>query len=444
MSEMNKDRYDEFELMGFDTGGNTSGEPPRADGLPEAEPSAFPMPDDDIIAGASKVPATAPAKPQKHKQQKPKRPAHGTAQPAASGEEARDYFPIRNRRDSRTGLLGGVMYAVFIISVSVILACMGWMFASDLLALNKPVAEAVVEIPRDFDIDDVADALKDAGIIEYKFLFKLYAGISSAEEKISPGSYTLSTVFDYRALVKKMQTGSTSQLVTTVTIPEGYTMEQIFRKLEDSNVCSVEDLEEAAANYNYTYSFVKDLEKGDPSRLEGFLFPDTYDFYEGEQASSVINKFLVNFYYKLTADMLKQAEALNMSVRDIVIVASMIEKEAGSAEERADIASVIYNRLNNNMLLQIDATVQYVLPEPKAYLTDEDTAIDSPYNTYLHSGLPAGPVSNPGLASIMAALRPNTTNYFYYALDTETGLHRFFATYEEHRAFTATQDYTNQ
>jgi len=239
-----------------------------------------------------------------------------------------------------------------------------------------------------------------------------------------------------------MQAGSESQLVTTVMIPEGYTMEQIFQSLEDHEICSKEDLYEAAANFGYTYSFLDQELKGDSARLEGFLFPDTYDFYQGEQASSAINKFLRNFHYKLTADMLAQAENLGLTMRQVVTVASMIEKEAAGDEDRANIASVIYNRLNAGMPLQIDATIQYILPERKAYLTEADLAVDSPYNTYLYAGLPAGPIANPGIASLHAALQPNTTNYYYYALDTETMTHRFFATYEEHQAFVDTQDYS--
>lgn len=375
--------------------------------------------------------------------------------------EMRDYHPIRPRRDGKTGCLGGIMYAVFVISLSVILACVGWMCASDVLALNKDEASAVVtigkysgepvivtnedgereELTPNVDIDEVAGALKDAGIIEYTFLFKLFAKISDAEYKIEPGSYELSTSFDYRALVKKMQIGSTSQLVTTLTFPEGYTMEEIFAKLEENEVCSKERLYEAAANYTFSFSFLEGAEKGDPSRLEGFLFPDTYDFYQGEQASSVINKFLLNFYYKRTADMLAQAETLNMSMHQIVIVASMIEKETGIASERADVASVIYNRLNSGMKLQIDATVQYALGERKPYLTQADLEVDSPYNTYLYEGLPVGAISNPGIESIKAALMPNTTNYLYYALDTATGEHQFFSSYQSFESFTATQDY---
>lgn len=379
--------------------------------------------------------------------------------------EERDFRPIRRRRDGKIGCLGGLMYFAFVISLSILLACLGWMAASDVLALNKPLEDGTVTLPQSIftekeievenddgtvstetvmsaDIDYVANALKDAGLIEYKPLFKLFCKVVHADIKIDPGTYELNTKCDYNALVLRMQTASASMVATTVMFPEGYTMQEIFEKLEAEGICSVEDLMEAAADYSYNYSFLDWTEPGDAQRLEGYLFPDTYEFYQGMQASSAINKFLLNFHGKLTADMYTQAENLGISLHEAVIVASMIEAEAGSNDERALIASVIYNRLNAGMPLQIDATVMYALGEHKEQLTAEDLQVDSPYNTYLYTGLPAGPICNPGLASLNAALNPSSTNYMYYALDTETGTHRFFTSYSEFEAFIATQDYT--
>lgn len=380
-------------------------------------------------------------------------------------ESERDYMPIKPRRDSRVGCLGGLMYATFVISVSIILACVAWMCASDVLALNKPEVTANITLPKTIfsdkqidkldeegkvigkstvqsaDIEYVATELKDAGIIEYKFLFKLYSSISNADIKVNPGTYELSTLFDYRALIKKMTTGSPSQMTTKITFPEGYTMEQIFSLLEEKDICSKENLYAAAADYKFSYSFVDEEKLGDSSRLEGFLFPDTYEFYEGERASSVINKFLYNFYYLFTAEMIEKTEKRDLTVTELVTIASMIEREAGNDEDRPNIASVIYNRIAQNMNLQIDATIQYILPELVPVLTLEHLAIDSPYNTYMYPGLPPTPIANPGIASINAAINPASTSYLFYALDTETGAHRFFATYYEHQAFVATQNY---
>ena len=369
------------------------------------------------------------------------------------------------RRAGRSGCLGGLIYFAFVVSISIILACVGWMAASDVLALNKEPVTATVTLDKaefkdvtisytdaegnakersghQVSVGYVAKQLKDAGIIKYKGLFELYCSVSHAKTKIDPGTYELSTNYDYRALVKKMQVGSGAMVTTKVTIPEGYTMEQIFHKLEDENVCSYDDLMDAAANYSYNYSFIDQSMQGDAKRLEGFLFPDTYEFYQGMQASSAINKFLENFHDRLTAEMLEKADERGMTMQEVVTVASMIEKEAANDDERAMIAAVIYNRIEAGMPLQIDSTIMYVLPEHKDVLTVEDTKIDSPYNTYQNKGMPPTPIANPGLASIKATLSPASTQALYYALDAESGPHKFFTSYGELQAFVAKQNYS--
>ncbi len=378
---------------------------------------------------------------------------------------ARSAEPEVPRRAGRSGCLGGLIYFAFVVSISIILACVGWMAASDVLALNKEPVTATVTLDKaefkdvtisytdaegnakersghQVSVGYVAKQLKDAGIIKYKGLFELYCSVSHAKTKIDPGTYELSTNYDYRALVKKMQVGSGAMVTTKVTIPEGYTMEQIFHKLEDENVCSYDDLMDAAANYSYNYSFIDQSMQGDAKRLEGFLFPDTYEFYQGMQASSAINKFLENFHDRLTAEMLEKADERGMTMQEVVTVASMIEKEAANDDERAMIAAVIYNRIEAGMPLQIDSTIMYVLPEHKDVLTVEDTKIDSPYNTYQNKGLPPTPIANPGLASIKATLSPASTQALYYALDAESGTHKFFTNYGEFQAFVAKQSYS--
>ena len=373
--------------------------------------------------------------------------------------------PVSKRRDEKTGCLGGLMYFIFIVSVSIILACVGWMAASDVFALNKEETTIEVTLPEDIftekqvdvkdadgkvtgqkavmvaDIGDVAQILKDAGVIQYKSLFKLYSSISDAKVKMDPGTYKLSTIYDYRAIVKKMQFGSDSQVRTMVTFPEGFTMEEMFKRLEENKICKYDDLMNCAANEEFGYKFLEGIPLGDAKRLEGFLFPDTYEFYQGMTPEAAIDTFLQIFHYKLTAEMWDLAQARGLSMREVVNIASMIEKEAANDEERAQIASVIYNRLKANMPLGIDATIQYALPEHKEQLTAEDLAIDSPYNTRKVTGLPPTPIANPGMPSIMAALKPATTKYYYYALDTATGKHKFFTNASEFNAFVATQNY---
>lgn len=396
-------------------------------------------------AAASKAKPTSKAKPAK---------AGGSAKPAPSdgGESAKH------------GVLNGLLYLVFILSVSVILACLAWLAATDILALNAPDVTATIELPKDkfelvitettddngktvknkhyvADIDYVTQQLYDEGIIKYKWLFKIYCALADADDTIDPGTYVLKGSYDYRALVKKMQSGSNSMVRLSITFPEGYTMDQIFKKLEAEGVCDYEDLMDAAANASFNYPFLENLETGDASRLEGFLFPDTYEFYEGMPASSAINKLLSGMHYRLTKEMYGWQENSGMSWNEIMIVASMIEKEAANDDERARIASVIYNRLKKDWPLQIDSTTLYEYPDHVGAPTAEMLAKDSPYNTRINTGLPPTAICSPGLASIRAALRPADTNYMFYALDTSTGTHRFFTSASEFDAFVATQNY---
>ena len=352
--------------------------------------------------------------------------------------------PQRRRRKRRR--INPVLYILCVLVASAILAGVGWLLASDLCAFSRDIpstTKITIEITADDDMGSIAEKLQDAGLIRYKWFFRLFAAVTGASEEVGIGTYELNTDMDYHALIAGMRSssGNLSAETVTVTIPEGYTVRQTIALLAEKGVNTEEALTEAAQTGDFDYDFI-DNESEDLSRLEGFLFPDTYEFYQGEQASSAINKFLLNFHGKLTADMYTQADNLGISLHQAVIVASMIEAEAANNDERANIASVIYNRLNQGMPLQIDATVMYALGEHKEHLTEEDLKVESPYNTYTNTGLPAGPICNPGLASINAALNPASTNYLYYALDTETGTHRFFTSYSEFEAFTATQDYT--
>ena len=380
-------------------------------------------------------------------------------------ESERDYRPIRQSHEYRSGCLGGVMYFLFIICLSLVLACLGWMAASDMLALNKKTVTATVSLPMNIfeyetvakydeegnpdgtkrithaDMDYVADVLKDAGLIEYKWLFNAFCKFSHADTKLAPGEYELHSTYDYRALIQHMTPYSGGALTVKVTFPEGLNMWQMFLLLEENGVSDFDELMDAASTYKFKYSFLEDLDGGDASRLEGYLFPDTYEFYVNMQPASAINKFLETFHYVFNDDLQVQLENSGMEIRDVVTIASMIEKEAANDEERPLIASVIMNRMNTGMPLGIDATILYVHPEHEGAPTAAMLAEDSPYNTRDRVGLPPTPICSPGLASIKAALNPASTSYYYYALDEETGTHRFFTNSYEFDEFVASQGY---
>lgn len=368
------------------------------------------------------------------------------------------------KSENKSGLAGGALYFLFVISVSIILACLAWAAAADVLGFKSSDTVAQITLDKDrftyqevkvtdddgniktkkvhyADMSYVADQLKDNGIIKYKWLFKLFGSVYNADEKIDPGTYELKAIYDYKALVKKMTSGSAAMVTKKITFPEGYTMRQIFKKLNDEGVCDYDELMDAAANSTFNYSFLEGTEKGDANRLEGFLFPDTYEFYEGMPAATAINKLLEVFHYKMTAEMLEWQEESGYTMREIVTIASMIEKEAANDTEQYTIASVIYNRLKKDWPLQIDSTTLYEYPDHEGAPTAEMLAKDSPYNTRISKGLPPSPICSPGITSIRAALQPSSTNYMYYALNTATGQHEFFKTADAFNAFVATQNY---
>lgn len=374
--------------------------------------------------------------------------------PAPEPEKKTHTRPVRKGRPKKKkgeGLLGipnilaTVVWLALILAIGVTAGRMLWVCAADVLAFgreNKPVTVTIYEADT---MDSITDKLYDAGLIRYKGLFHLYASISDAEEKIKPGIYDLNTLYDYHALVNFM-TPRSSREVIELTIPEGYTCRQIFDLLEENRVCTAVDAAAYAANGELKdYWFLEDVARGDQYCLEGFLFPDTYEFYKNSTPREALERMLNNFEKKFSEEMRAQIDTLNenvtgggYTVRDVTIVASLIEKESAAPAESPAIAGVIYNRLfrwdGTPAYLNIDAAIVYAQGGNADTI---DTSLDSPYNTYTHTGLTPTPISNPGLASLQAALQPESHNYYYYVLNPSTGMHQFSTTQEEHNAYIA-------
>ena len=356
----------------------------------------------------------------------------------------------RPKRKKGEGLLGipnmlvTVVWLALILAIGVTAGRMLWVCAADVLAFGREDNPVTITIYESDSMDDIIEKLYSNGLIRYRSLFKLYADISDAEEDIDPGIYDLNTRYDYHALVNMMSASSSRTVVENVLIPEGYTCRQIFAMLEEKRICTAQDLAAYAANGELKdYWFLENMERGQEYCLEGFLFPDTYDFYKNSTPREVLEKLLDNFDRRFDEEMRAQIEMLNANVtgggygvREVTIVASLIEKEAAAPAEAPAIAGVIYNRLfrwDSPAYLNIDASIVYAL-DGKTDLTREDLQVDSPYNTYTHTGLTPTPISNPGLSSLRAALNPDNHNYYYYVLNPETGMHTFSTTYEEHSA----------
>jgi len=350
-----------------------------------------------------------------------------------------DNKPIRLRREKRTGLVGGLLLAIFIICVSVVLASVVWMATVDVLGFASEDEQVNIQVPSGFTLEGIADMLYESGLIRHRSLFILYAEYSDAIDKISEGSYILNKNYDYRALVQGMTARAGVRVETTVTIPEGFTLAQIFSLLENEQVCPAADLWEAATYHDFDFHFLDHETLGNRLRLEGFLFPDTYNFYMDSSPVQAILRMLREFNRRFTEEYVERAGVMGFTVREIIIVASIIEREAGDDEERPRIAAVIFNRLDSPDFprLEIDATIHYALAGTGIpFSTDHD----SPFNTYTHEGFPPGPISNPGIASIQAALFPETTNEYYYALNRD-GTHNFFTNYTDHVNFVNSDEY---
>ena len=375
---------------------------------------------------------------------------HASPAPKASQELPRQAHKGRPKRKKGEGLLGipnilvTFVWLALIVMIGVTAGRMLWVCAADVLAFgreDKPVTVTVYEADT---MDDIIDKLYENGLIRYKSLFKLYADISDAQEDIKPGIYDLNTRYDYHALVNFMSPRSSREVIT-LTIPEGYTCRQIFALLEENRICTAVDIAAYTANGELNdYWFLEGLERGSETCLEGYLFPDTYEFYKNSTPREALQRMLNNFEIKFDESMRSQIDAINnrfgsdYTVREITIIASLIEKESAAPAESADIAGVIYNRLynwgTNPAYLNIDASIVYAL-DGKAELTREDLQMDHPYNTYTNIGLTPGPISNPGLASLNAALNPASHNYYFYVLNPSTGMHQFSTTNEEHNAY---------
>ncbi len=344
-------------------------------------------------------------------------------------------------------LLATVIWAGIILFVGVSLGRLGWVCAADLLALGKEPKEVTISLSSQDDIRDAAEKLKKAGMIRYPNLFESFAELTGKGQHLLVGSITFDgdIVYDYNALINAMSYRGGSLVTVDVMIPEGYNCAQIFALLEQKKVCSAASLESAAMTAQFdNYWWLQDVKRDHKYCLEGFLFPDTYEFYIDDKPERVLAKFLDTFDYRFTQKMRDNFDVLNrkyngkFSIYDVVKMASIIEKESANAEESYTIASVFYNRLTHTATfapyLGSDATIRYATEyRNKGELTTDSAINSSPYNTYTHQGLPPTPISNPGLDSLGAALEPLDTKYYYFVYDKSAGVHRFSETLAQHQ-----------
>ncbi|HHX13639.1 MAG TPA: endolytic transglycosylase MltG [Clostridiales bacterium] len=299
----------------------------------------------------------------------------------------------------------------------------------------KPVDSAdktmtLVEIPSGSGTETIANLLNDAGMIDSALAFRIQSKLKGLDGQYKAGQYNLSRSMAMTEIMNLLQEGHS--LTTRVTIPEGLDIKRLTKLLADKQLIDPVKFADELENGQFDYPFLKDAPAG-PNRLEGYLFPETYDLFANASEYDIINTMLKQFNKLFTDKYYARAKELNMDINQVITLASIIEREAVVQEDRPVISGVFHNRLEKNMRLQSCATVQYILGEQKDNLSKADIAIESPYNTYIHAGLPPGPIASPGKLSIDAALWPAETDYLYF-LAKGDGSHVFSKTYQEHLA----------
>jgi len=291
-----------------------------------------------------------------------------------------------------------------------------------------PGLEVKVTIEEGMTLQQIAELLEGSGVVDNAFLFRLFVQQKGKEKNLVPGIYDLITGSKYGDVLDELITG-TPVVVYTVTIPEGYTLNDIVNKYSrELPFVDAADMENALKAYNYNYGYLEGTDS-----LEGYLFPKTYEMTLDYDATDIVEMMLAQHQFE-TGDLdYSFASEKGFSRYEIIIIASMIEREAYIPEERELISAVIHNRLDIEMALGIDATLSYFLEKWEEPLTESDLATDTGYNTRLYAGLPPTPICNPGLASIVAALNPADVNYLYFVVtNSETHEHSFTNDYNEH------------
>ncbi|MDE6182666.1 MAG: endolytic transglycosylase MltG, partial [Eubacteriales bacterium] len=299
---------------------------------------------------------------------------------------------------------------------------------------SKENQEVILSIPEGAGLKTISNTLKEEGIIESDLFFRLKCKEMGIDTNFKPGEFTLNKNMDFFEIIEVLQTAQGDDTQVKFLIKEGETQEDIGKNLEENGIISYNEFMEACNTLTFDYEFLKEMpiKEERTSKLEGYLYPDTYFIKKGESAESIINKFLKRFDELYTDEMRKLTKEKGLTIDEVVIMASIIEKEIKYAPERKIAASVIFNRIEQGMPLQMDATVLYAKKEHSDRTTIADTKIESPYNTYYVKGLPIGPISNPRIDCIEAVLNPEKTNYIYYVVkDDNTGEHFYTEDYNE-------------
>ncbi|MEF9984271.1 MAG: endolytic transglycosylase MltG [Oscillospiraceae bacterium] len=329
-----------------------------------------------------------------------------------------------------------LMWTFVILGFSIFLAFFALASVSDLLGLEQPDKQIEVVVKDGMGLTQITSLLSNKDVISQPVTFSLYARLKGSSSELNAGTYILNSNMSYDQILVALSTEKNSKETVQVTFYEGMTIREIAERLEEKKVCDSKEFLKAINDGKFEYNFISRIPEN-PNRfrkLEGYLFPDTYEFYVGMKPESVIKKFLTNFDNKLTEELDSKIKNSGMSLDEVITLASIIQEEASAKEEMGNVSSVFRNRLdaqNDFPKLQSDVTIFYVEKDIKPYQDKQNQALYDAYNTYVCDGLPVAPISNPGLDAINAVLEPSETDYYFFLTDVN-GKYYYAKTANEH------------
>ena len=342
----------------------------------------------------------------------------------------------KKKKRSKGKHIFALILILVIITIAVTSAILIITVGKDALGIDKPENAIQIVVPKGATTSEIADLLYTNDVIEYPLVFKAFSKLQKADALYKIGTHTLNTNMAYETIINELQK-SPPQETVDVTFPEGYTIVDCAKLLEESGVCKADDFIVTFNSASFGFNFESQVSNSSLKfyKMEGYLFPDTYTFYKNTAPEIVAKKIYANFAEKVNPNLLGRMKELNLTLDQTITLASIVQAEAPEFNEMKNVASVFYNRLNNKdkfPLLQSDTTTKYVNEVIKKNIPIENEAMYTAYDTYKGAGLPPGPICNPGIDAINAVLSPSESNYYYFCSNLTTREFFYAKTNAEH------------
>ncbi|WP_312645192.1 endolytic transglycosylase MltG [Hydrogenoanaerobacterium sp.] len=374
---------------------------------------------------------------QSSNRQPPHRPAQHRAPQPANKQNGRPKRAKPPKPKKKYRVARALLITIVLVGLGAFLAFFALQSASDLLGLAQEDNTITINIPEGSGTGDIAKILNEKGVIDTPITFRLYSKLKKADGKYQFGEYILNSNMSYDQIIIALKSGNDRQDVVKISFPEGLSLWEVGKKLEENEVCTAQAFVNALQKQAFEYDFMGDIPVNAPLRFykyEGYVFPNTYDFFVGENPVSVAKKFFNSFNANITAEMYDRMKELGMTLDETITLASIIQKEASYPADMNAVSGVFHNRFaqaDTYPQMQSDVTIFYVEKFIKPHLTTANQEMYDAYNTYKCVGLPVGPICNPGIDAIKAALYPDENDYYYFLTDKE-GKFYYAKTMAEH------------